>query len=292
MRDEKAQNIKAWQNKLLAKFSHNGAPGGGHLASAIAAEQKTGAEFIDKWYGHRVLTDSFMEFFGATLQGQWSFNNANGWPPNTPYYVPCFVLYLVAYRSIRASEVLSANGYVLPAYASQRTIKDQLMILGGAANAIMEFDELFGWRGLRAADWTEEQKAQAIKNRQKAESKIRQKTMGKKSGLSAETQKQLEHWDRLFNYEVHRALFSQMRAAQQLFVDRDIPFTLGPVPDDLSTSMFLNRSMELNWITLRLLPYMRRPETPQSEDWTSAWSLLDDSFQFMFDGFNALALQL
>lgn len=148
MADEKAQNIKAWQDKLLAKFSLNGAPGGRHLASAIAAEQKTGAEFMDKWYGHRVLTDSFMEFFGATLQGQWSFNNTKGWPQNAPYHVPCFVLYLVAYRSIRASEVLSANGYFLPAYASQRTIRDQLMILGGAANALMQFDELFGWKDL------------------------------------------------------------------------------------------------------------------------------------------------
>jgi hypothetical protein len=63
MADDKSAMIKAWQNKLLAAFSQNGTPGGRFLANAIAEEQKTGAEFMDKYYGHRVLTDSFMEFF-------------------------------------------------------------------------------------------------------------------------------------------------------------------------------------------------------------------------------------
>src|SRR5438067_277695 len=60
--------------------------------------------------------------------------------------------------------------------------------------------------------------------------------------------------------EVHRAFFSQSRAAQKLTVEKDLTLSLGPPPDDLAASMFLNRSMELNWIALRLLPYMRRPQ--------------------------------
>ena len=60
MADEKSAKIKLWQNKLLAAFSPNGSPGGQFLASSMAAEEKTGGEFMEKWYGHRVLTDSFM----------------------------------------------------------------------------------------------------------------------------------------------------------------------------------------------------------------------------------------
>jgi hypothetical protein len=115
MTDEKSEKIKAWQNKLLAAFSPDGSPGGRFLASSIAAEEKTGGEFMEKWYGHRVLTDSFMEFFGETLHLQWAHNNSKGWPLNSPYYAPCLILYLTVYRSIRSSEVLSANGYALPA---------------------------------------------------------------------------------------------------------------------------------------------------------------------------------
>jgi hypothetical protein len=292
MADDKTAKIRAWQDKLLAVFSHDGVPGGKYLASAIAAEKKTGGAFMDKWYGHRVLTDSFMELFGETLSGQWTFNNTKGWPQDAPYYAPCLIMYLIIYRSIRSSEVLSANGYSLAAYAVQRGIKDQLMLLCAAANGFGDFDELSGLKGLGEGDWTEEQKAKLINQRQKSESKIKQRIMGKKSDLSAEAQKQLEHWDRLFNWEVHRALFSQTRAAQGLLVDRDVAFSLGPSPDDLAASMFVNRSMELNWIALRLLPYMRRQGTPDSDAWTSKWNLLEESFHFMFDGFNELGKKI
>jgi hypothetical protein len=71
-------------------------------------------------------------------------------------------------------------------------------------------------------------------------------------------------------------------------VNQDLSFKLGPSPDDLAASMFLNRSMELNWIALRLLPYMRRPETLLSDDWNTKWNLRDNSFKFMFDGFSEL----
>jgi hypothetical protein len=292
MADDKSAMIKAWQNKLLAAFSQNGTPGGRFLANAIAEEQKTGAEFMDKYYGHRVLTDSFMEFFGEALHSQWAYNNSKGWPQNLPHYGPGLILYLTVYRSIRSSEVLSANGYVLAAYAVQRTIKDQLMVLGAAANGFADFSELFGWKEIQGKDWTEAQKVQLIKSRQKFESKIREKIMGKRSELPVETQAELARWDHLFNWEVHRSLFSYTRAAQRLFVDRDLSFKLGPSPDDLAAAMFLNRSMELNWIALRLLPYMRRPDTPPSEDWNAKWSLLDESFKFMFDGFNELGKKI
>ena len=116
--------------------------------------------------------------------------------------------------------------------------------------------------------------------------------MGQKSGLAAATQIELEKWDRLFNWEVHRSLFSYIRAAQHLFVDKDLSFKLGPSPDDLAAAMFLNRSMELNWIALRLLPYLRRAETPPDEAWNAKWNLLDESFKFMFDGFNELGKKI
>jgi hypothetical protein len=292
MTEDKNEKIKVWQNKLLAAFSLNGMPGGKFLANTVAAEQKTGAEFMDKWYGHRVLTDSFMEFFGETLYSQWAYNNSKGWPQDSPHYALCLILYLTAYRSIRSSEVLAANGYSLPAYAVQRTIKDQLMVLGATANGLANFDDLFGGKGIEGKDWTEEKNAQLVKNRQKIESKVREKLIGKKSGLTATTQSELKKWDRLFNWEVHRSIFSYSLAAQRLLVDKDTSFKLGPSPDDLAAAMFLNRSMELNWIALRLVPYMRRAETPADKNWDDKWVLLDDSFKFMFDGFNALGKKI
>jgi hypothetical protein len=292
MTSNKDEKIKEWQNKLLAKFSNNGAPGGPLLSRAIETEANTGAEFLEKWYGHRVLTDSFMEFFGETLLSQWTFNNSKGWPQNEPHYAPCLVLYLTVYRSIRSSEVLSANGYVLGAYAVQRAIKDQLMILGAAANSFADFDELFGWKGIEGKDWQGAEQAQVVKNRQKIESKVRERIIGKHSDLSDDSKTELEKWNRLFNWEVHRAHFSYMRELGRLCVDKNLAFQLGPHPDDLAAAMFLNRSMELNWIALRLLPFARRAETPHSDDWDAKWILLDESFKFMFDGFGELGKKI
>jgi hypothetical protein len=83
-----------------------------------------------------------------------------------------------------------------------------------------------------------------------------------------------------------------MRALGRLFVDRDLSFRLGPSQDDLAAAMFLNRSMELNWIALRLLPYMRRSDTPANEEWEAKWSLLDESLEFMFEGFSELGKKI
>jgi hypothetical protein len=118
--DTNAEKIKAWQQKLETAFPPK------YLASALVAEQATGGAFMNKFRGHRALTDGFMEFFGETLHSQWTFNNSTGWPQNAPYYVPCLMMYLTLFRAIRTSEILSANGYSLGAYAIQRTIKDQL----------------------------------------------------------------------------------------------------------------------------------------------------------------------
>src|ERR1700732_4236349 len=105
--DSKTEKIKAWQETLEVTFSRK------YLASALAAEQATGSAFMNKFRGHRALTDGFMEFFGETLHSQWLFNNSKGWPQNTPHYVPCLMMYLTLFRVIRTSEVLSANGYSL-----------------------------------------------------------------------------------------------------------------------------------------------------------------------------------
>jgi hypothetical protein len=265
--DDKTEKIKTWQQKLEATFSRK------YLASALAAEQATGGAFMNKFQGHRALTDGFMEFFGETLHSQWLFNTTKGWPQSASHYVPCLMMYLTLFRVIRTSEVLSASGYSLGAYATQRTIKDQLFVLCAAANNMAAFDELFGWKGTKGDVGTEQQAANQIKMRQKVENKIKSKIVGKQSGLLPESQIQLEKWDRMFNLEVHRSLFSWVRASQRLIVDRDLQFELGP---------------ELNWIALRLIPYMRRTETPKNDIWSAEWKLLDESFRFMFEGFSEL----
>jgi hypothetical protein len=108
MVDEKT---RAWQERLENNFSYEGEVGGKLLAKTMAAEQRIGALFVDKFYGHRVLTDSFLEFFTETLDEQAGFSQQHGRPQEEPYYVTCLMMYLTMYRNVRAAEILCVQGY-------------------------------------------------------------------------------------------------------------------------------------------------------------------------------------
>ena len=155
-------SIKAWQERLESAFSHNGEVGDRFLRGVREREYDTGAAFVDKFHGHRVLTDSFLDFFGQTIRFQSFYNNTIGWPQDQPYYVTCLMMYLTLFRAIRSSEILSEHGYTLRAYAIQRSI-DQLWVLCAAANGMATFSELFGWDD-KTADWTPDQQEKNLQS--------------------------------------------------------------------------------------------------------------------------------
>jgi hypothetical protein len=107
------EEIKAWQDRLITTFGTNGAVGIRYLADAKAAERVTGAAFVHKFLGHRILTNSFLDFFGETIREQSRFNNRRGWPQDQPYYMTSLMMFLTVFRTIRSTELLSEHGYVL-----------------------------------------------------------------------------------------------------------------------------------------------------------------------------------
>jgi hypothetical protein len=291
-----AEEIRAWQDKLKAAFARNGVVGGKFLQSARDTEARVGGTFWNKFHGHRVLTDSFLEFFGETLHNQWGLNNQIGWPQNQPNYSVCLLMYVTVFRTIRASEILSENGYLMQAYAMQRGIKEQLFVLCGVANKMEKFGALFAWRDVPLPEdrsrWDNKERLRIVAQRRKVEALLRDKIMGANSGLSKETQQELLRWEGLFNWEVHRSLLSFFLSTKMLMDGRYKRFELGPVQDDNADAMFMNRSMELNWMALRLIPLMRRADTPLNVDWTNKWTLLEESFEFMFKGFAELGKKI
>src|SRR5580658_5655973 len=181
-----AEEIRAWQDKLKAAFARDGVVGGKFLQSARDTEARVGCAFWNKFHGHRVLTDSFLEFFGETLQNQWGLNNQIGWPQNQPNYSVCLLMYVTVFRTIRASEVLSENGYIMQAYAMQRGIKEQLFVLCGVANQMEKFGALFAWRDVPQPKdrdrWDDKDRLRIVAQRRKVEGLLKDKIMGANSG--------------------------------------------------------------------------------------------------------------
>ena len=180
----------------------------------------------------------------------------------------------------------------MQAYIIQRSLKDQIFPLCAAANGIASFDSLFGWEDLAGEPWSDEKYGKIIKNRMKIEDKIVRHIIGQDSGLSEGAQAELLRWNRMFNWEAHRGLFTMFRASQRIAVDNKFSMVLGPSSDELNEAMYMNRCTEIGWMILRLLPFMRRAETPKDEVWDRKWKLLDDSFKMMVDGLGGLGKKI
>jgi hypothetical protein len=288
--DESKQRISQWQDRLHEAFDYNGVLGGKFLLGTRILEEMVGQLFVHKFHGHRLLTDAFLDFFAETLQTQLAFHSQYGWPGNEPNYALTLLMYLTMFRTVRATEVLSVNGYPLQGYALQRSIKDQVFILCAIANNMIGFNEMFGWQGLTLdATRTEENRKMAA-NRMKTEHKIRSVIIGNESGLSEETKDELLNWDLLFNVETHRGLFTLFDALGDALKGKlDV---VGPSPEEKNDAMFINRSNELNWMILRLIPCMRRKELVWSDEWRKKWDLLEESFRMMNEGFADLGKKI
>jgi hypothetical protein len=289
--EERKQRILQWQNRLHDAFEYNGVLGGKFLLRTIDLERLVGEHFVQKYHGHRLLTDAFLDFFAETFQTQLAFHSQYGWRSDEPNYPLTFLMYLTMFRTVRATEVLSVNGYPLQGYALQRSIKDQIFTLWAAVNNMMGFSELFGWQeGLTPSTTRSEDNRKIAANRMKAERKVRSFIIGKESGLSEETKDELLNWDLLFNIETHRGLFTLFNTLDDALKGKlDV---VGPSPEEKNEAMFVNRSNELNWMILRLIPCIRRKEIVWSDEWTKKLDLLEESFRWMNQGFADLGKKI
>jgi hypothetical protein len=181
--EESKQRISQWQDRLHETFDHNGILGGKFLFPMMQLEGTVGELFIQKYHGHRLLTDAFLDFFGDTLQTQLLFHSQNSWPSNEQFYPLTFLMHLTMFRTVRATEVLSVKGYPLQGYALQRSIKDQVFTLWAIANNMMSFGELFGWKEAFTFGGTRDEILRKLAaKRMRAEHKIRSLIIGKESG--------------------------------------------------------------------------------------------------------------
>ncbi|HEX9642182.1 MAG TPA: hypothetical protein VGB13_12830 [Candidatus Krumholzibacteria bacterium] len=99
------------------------------------------------------------------------------------------------------------------------------------------------------------------------------------SGLTPATIEQLAQWDRQFDAEVHDARLSRAR-----FIGWGTGRELLPVgprfqSDDHQFPNYMNRFLEVAWMTHRLLPLLQTHEVRFSSDWQQTWRDLDDVFR-------------
>jgi hypothetical protein len=282
-----------WQQKLEDNFSYRGVVGGKLLPLVMEQERLCGAQFIRTFHGHRIHTDSFLDFFAQTLDSTAALRYQIGWPQDTPYYVPCLLGFVTQFRGMRAAEILSVNGYPLDGYALQRNLKDQAIFIGSVVTAISSFPALYGLKRTAGAKqpWSEEDHERVFRDRLDEEARVLDHTIGRRSGLAEEHINALGRWNRLFNVQVHGARLASMREADALVMNKK-SFSVGPRIDNGGSAMYMNRSNEVAWMMLRTLPFLQLEDAPFDKSWQEKWTVLDESLRSTVEGLGDLGKKI
>ena len=276
--------VGEWQKRLETNFTKNGLVGGS-LVQVYKAEDDVGHYLVQNFKGQSALLDSFQGFYIDTLNLAYDQIKSDGWPKNAINY-PVALAYLSnLFRRFRACEVLYIKGYPLDAYALMRDTKDRAFMLCAVASDMITLPGIMGLLG-NDVKRTQTPHHQYKENRKVAERRIMNSMMGRSSGLSSSDQQNLQEWREFFHMEVHGGWISLMQELAGLKKGR-IP-QIGPAVDQAAFVIYINRSAELGWMIVRLLPFLQRSERAFGKEWAEKLQILDDSFRYMVEGLGNL----
>jgi hypothetical protein len=268
--------LNEWQRRLSETFSHAGVIGGS-LFSVFNAEDVAASYVVNTFKGQNVLLDSFMGFFVDTLGLAYQQISEKGWPKERQNYPVALVCFTNLFRRFRACELLYGRGYPLDAYALMRDLKDRAMMLGAVAHNKLKFSELIGAPETPITD-ADRYGRTRTRNRKDAEQRISHGTMGKNSGLSPEAQSDLKLWGDFFNNEVHGGQLTLMQELGRV-AKGELP-QVGPATGQDAFVLYMNRSAEIGWMIVRLLPFLQTTENLFGDRWRAELQILDESFRY------------
>lgn len=266
-----------WRKRLVENFTVDGLVGG-NLRMVGSAEDRMKAWVAENLPGQNLLLESFMGFFLETLSMTDRNIVENGWPKHCPNYPIAFVYFCNLFRRFRACELLFESGYPLDAYSLIRDVKDRAFLIAAVAHNWCTFSKGMGAIAQPTSDPEYEKKS--TRTRKEVEQENSNRLIGKASGLATDVQEDMKRWDSFFNFEVHGGALSFTREMYELVTDRRKP-EIGPTSKFDAYAMYMNRSAEIAWLVVRLLPFLQRIEGDFGQGWQRKRLILDDSLRYM-----------
>jgi hypothetical protein len=286
------EEIAAWQKRLEATFSTNGIVGGRLLTSVLALEQQSGTTFVTTFKGYRVLIDAFFEFFAESLEKTILEIRTIGYPKDDTYSSILLEFQLI-FRAFRAAESLACNGYPLDGYALLRNLAERVVVIASLIHGISTLEKVIGTdEAPKDRKWTLDDKQQIRRRRKREERRIFDLMTGRKSGLSPDAVKELELWNSMFDMQVHGSQLSKFGEVGRWMFEKEAPFSLGPQYDEDGAAMYFNRSTEIAWLIVRVLPYLQQKSRSFGMDWERKWQIMDDSFRFSVESLGLLGKKI
>ena len=268
-----------WTMRLSAEFSHDGRLGG-KMVAVEQSEALAVPQAVLRVPRQVALSSAFMGFFVETLELVEARIRTLGWSHDAQYAV-AWAYFANIFRRLRSADVLFVNGYPLEGYSLLRDVKDRAFLLAGIAHNMATFETIA--IGTKPIDHTRPDFGRlTTEGRKKIERQITQRLRGQSSGLGSDVQEDLLSWDQMFHLEVHGGLLGFSLETIGL-VRSGIPPSIGPRFDDEALSTFVNRSAEINWLLVRLMPYLQMSDRDFGMSWARRRLLLDDFFRMMVE---------
>lgn len=283
-------DVAEWQRRLENYFMVDGVTGK-PLLPVLNMESDYGRYVVERFLGQFVLMDSFFTFFIETVDKAVKFARLKKWPPEYSIYPFVLLYYITIFRSFRAAENLLKSGYPLDGYALLRDLKDRAIFVGALVHGKTSFRKLLGILEKQSVPSITEKEYQTIKRRRKDEQRrILDEMIRRKSGLPADVQKELEIWENLFHEEVHGSLLTFSKDIGWLQGKQ--PLSFGPIPNDGSIAMYINRASEIGWLFLRTFPFLQLEPNAFGKEWREKWTVLDDSFRIMIQSLEKIGKKI
>ena len=92
----------------------------------------------------------------------------------------------------------------------------------------------------------------------------------------------------LYNEEVHGSRFTYVEDLRRLLVDNRLSFDPEPHENATDVSMYLNRSLEVAWMILRIFPFLQLRASAFGEEWAEKWKLLNEACRIHSEGLGEL----
>jgi len=284
-------DVAEWENRLTDTFAEHGVVGK-NLAPGFRQEQSYKAYILRTFHGYDVLMTCFFSFYHDTLSIATRQLHEEGSLRDDEAYRIIHLIHVANFKSFRAADKTFLSGYPLDAVALLRDLKDRAVFLSAAGQGLSSIDDLC--RILPDDDGedalTEERLNAARSQRMKEERRVLNLMLRSGSGLSAETLRELQRWERLFHLEVHGSTLTRASVVKQ--IKQHKAFSVWPLPEPDSAAMYMCRAGEVGWMLMRTLPLLQVRAGAFGDEWSHKWTVLDESFRYDAELFGKTGKQI
>lgn len=265
-----------WQKRIEDTFA--GAEGicGERCLALQEAEREHLDRLLPHVAGYTRLMDAFFDFYLQTLR------EAHEHTPAVNAFT--YALFIATFRRFRASYNIFWDGYYKDAASHIRAVIENVLYYGAVVHKYIPLTALY--QAEYSTDPKDLSMGEALKilrkHRVKLDRDIRDKMLGKKSGMEEMLSARLRQSLDVLHSHVHRAESSILEIFNDFHQRKGV--RLMPVADAHKASVFVNVSHFAAWCCVRVLPFVSESRRFTS-DWRIRYQTLDESFDFFNGGF-------